>query len=275
MSGHVDTAIPYVFSIGRLWYRPRFRFPESLADLGEGERSWETPLSLLRLMLPYQARAPSRCPPRHNWEIHACPGVRCFQRRHGENLSPESMLLVARCIKGVILVSEGKILRFELAELPGALLQMLRVFVEFFLKDLEVRGQLGIGIFPTSMGDPGTGPGKLHSGEPGVPSSRDPGNRGSFQRGSRGQCPAWSLEHEHFTLYATRSSLSSKWNSNKPTQNYHKFQVEFTQAPTHSVLGEKQLVDWRGLGQNPRDDLTGLDWTDLDLDRTSASPFRN
>ncbi|KAF2591720.1 hypothetical protein F2Q70_00038588 [Brassica cretica] len=151
MYGHVDTAIPSVFSIGRLWYRPRFRFPESLADLGEGERSWETPLSLLRLMLPYQARAPSRCPPRHNWEIHACPGVRCFQRRHGENLSPESMLLVARCIKGVILVSEGKILRFELAELPGALLQMLRVFVEFFLKDLEVRGQLGIGIFPSSM----------------------------------------------------------------------------------------------------------------------------
>ncbi|KAG5384940.1 hypothetical protein IGI04_036410 [Brassica rapa subsp. trilocularis] len=29
--------------------------------------------------------------------------------------------------------------------------------------------------------------------------------------------------------------------------------------PTHSVLGEKQLVDRRGLGQNPRDALTGLD----------------
>ncbi|KAF3548185.1 hypothetical protein DY000_02006488 [Brassica cretica] len=27
-----------------------------------------------------------------------------------------------------------------------------------------------------------------------VPSSGDPGNRGSFQRGSRGRCPAWAPE---------------------------------------------------------------------------------
>ncbi|KAF2547614.1 hypothetical protein F2Q70_00021538 [Brassica cretica] len=55
--------------------------------------------------------------------------------------------------------------------------------------------------FPEEGCDPGTGPEKHHSGEPGfllagilgtgVPSSRDPGNRGSFQQGSRGRCPAW------------------------------------------------------------------------------------
>ncbi|KAF2603243.1 hypothetical protein F2Q70_00025890 [Brassica cretica] len=27
-----------------------------------------------------------------------------------------------------------------------------------------------------------------------VPSSGDPGNRGSFQRGSRGRCPVWGLK---------------------------------------------------------------------------------
>ncbi|KAF2538114.1 hypothetical protein F2Q68_00020658 [Brassica cretica] len=128
---------------------------------------------------------------------------------------------------GLVLVSEGKILLFELAELLGALLQLLGVFVELFLQDLEPRGKLGIGLFPSSMqpgyltlqivdlplefgfsmgsfgtvdkasicidlqvklfhirkygrfslsevfhfpeegGDPWTGPGKIHSGEPG------------------------------------------------------------------------------------------------------------
>ena len=55
----------------------------------------------------------------------------------------------------------------------------------------------------------------------------------------------------------TRSTLNSKWNSNKPT---------------HSVLGDKLLVDRRGLGQNPMDALTGLEWTDLVSDTTLASP---
>ncbi|KAF3571707.1 hypothetical protein F2Q69_00058905 [Brassica cretica] len=32
------------------------------------------------------------------------------------------------------------------------------------------------------------------AGNQGVPSSGDPGNRGSFQRGSRGRCLAWLLE---------------------------------------------------------------------------------
>ncbi|KAF2616417.1 hypothetical protein F2Q68_00038577 [Brassica cretica] len=105
---------------------------------------------------------------------------------------------------GLVLVSEGKILRFELAELLGALLQLFGVFVELFLQDLELRGKLGIGLFPSSMqpgyltlqivdlplefgfslgsfgfslsevfhfpeerDDPGTGPGKLHNVEPG------------------------------------------------------------------------------------------------------------
>ncbi|KAG5381151.1 hypothetical protein IGI04_028993, partial [Brassica rapa subsp. trilocularis] len=63
----------------------------------------------------------------------------------------------------------------------------------------------------------------------------------------------------------TRSTLNSKWNSNKPT---------------HSVLGEKLLVDRRGLGQNPRDALTGLDFdrprqADLDSDRTFSSFWTN
>ncbi|KAF3504775.1 hypothetical protein F2Q69_00042271 [Brassica cretica] len=85
-------------------------------------------------MLPYQARVPRHCP---------------TQRR--ANLSPESTLLVAYRVKGLVLVSEGKILRFELAELLGALLQLLGVFVELFLQDLEPRGKLGIGLFPSSM----------------------------------------------------------------------------------------------------------------------------
>ncbi|KAF2537313.1 hypothetical protein F2Q70_00036882 [Brassica cretica] len=120
-------------------------------------------------MLPYQARATSRCPPRHrsedvglflrrcfssrrrSRETRASPGVRCFQRRHRANLSPESTLLVARCVKGLVFVFDGKILRFELAKLLGALLQLLGVFVEFFLQDLKLRGLLGIGLFPSSM----------------------------------------------------------------------------------------------------------------------------
>ena len=36
MSGHVDFAIPYAFSIGWFLYLPWFMFPESLAGLGEG-----------------------------------------------------------------------------------------------------------------------------------------------------------------------------------------------------------------------------------------------
>ena len=67
------------------------------------------------------------------------------------NLSPESTLLVACRVKGLVLVSEGKILRFELVELLGALLQLLGVFVKLFLQDLERRGKLGIGLFPSSM----------------------------------------------------------------------------------------------------------------------------
>ena len=69
----------------------------------------------------------------------------------GGNLSPELTFLVARRVKGLVLVSEGKILRFELAELLGALLQLLGVFVDLFLQDLELRGKLGIGLFPSSM----------------------------------------------------------------------------------------------------------------------------
>ncbi|KAF3507865.1 hypothetical protein F2Q69_00006412 [Brassica cretica] len=59
-------------------------------------------------------------------------------------------------------------------------------------------------------GDPGTGPGKLHSGKPGflpagilgtgVPFSVDPGNRGSFRRGSRGRCPAWGSPYRKLSF---------------------------------------------------------------------------
>ncbi|KAF3550469.1 hypothetical protein DY000_02007591 [Brassica cretica] len=149
---------------------------------------------------------------RLSWKVRACPGVGCFQSRHRTNLSPELTLLVACRVKGLVLVSECKILRFELAELLGALLYFLGVLVELFLQDLELQGKLGIGLFPSSMqpgyltlqifhlplefgfsmgssscsstaiitfslsevfhfpeegGDPGTGPGKLHSEEPG------------------------------------------------------------------------------------------------------------
>ena len=51
-----------------------------------------------------------------------------------ENLSSESTLLVACRVKGLVLVSKGKILRFELAKLLGALLQLLGVIVELFLQ---------------------------------------------------------------------------------------------------------------------------------------------
>ncbi|KAF2577225.1 hypothetical protein F2Q68_00004468 [Brassica cretica] len=51
----------------------------------------------------------------------------------------------------LVLVSEGKILRFELAELLGALLQLLGVFVEFLLQGLELQGEVGIGLLPSSM----------------------------------------------------------------------------------------------------------------------------
>ena len=61
------------------------------------------------------------------------------------------MLLVTRRVKGLVLVSEGKILRFDLSEFLGALLQMLGVLVEIFLQDLELRGKFGIGLFPSSM----------------------------------------------------------------------------------------------------------------------------
>ncbi|KAF2561153.1 hypothetical protein F2Q70_00017636 [Brassica cretica] len=39
MSGHVDTVIPSAFTIGRYWYLPRFRFPESLAEVPVGEQA--------------------------------------------------------------------------------------------------------------------------------------------------------------------------------------------------------------------------------------------
>ncbi|KAF3521323.1 hypothetical protein F2Q69_00046055 [Brassica cretica] len=57
-----------------------------------------------------------------------------------------------------------------------------------------------------------------------------------------------NMMHPSSSPGQTRSIPNSKWNSNKPT---------------HSVLCEKQLVDRRGLGRNPMDDLAGLDWTGL------------
>ncbi|KAF3576575.1 hypothetical protein DY000_02031416 [Brassica cretica] len=85
----------------------------------------------------------SRC---RSWEVLACLGVGFFQGRHRASLSSESTLLVTCRIKGLVLISEGKILRFELAELLGALIQLLGAFVELFLQDLELRGKLWIGV---------------------------------------------------------------------------------------------------------------------------------
>ena len=61
------------------------------------------------------------------------------------------MLLVICRVEGLVLVSEGKILLFELAELFGALLQLLGVFIEFPLQGLELQGELGIGLVSSSM----------------------------------------------------------------------------------------------------------------------------
>ncbi|KAF2584647.1 hypothetical protein F2Q70_00036733 [Brassica cretica] len=69
-------------------------------------------------------------------------------------------------------------------------------------------------------------------------------------------------QREHSTLYATQSSLSSKWNSNKPTQSYPKFQVEFTQA--NSQCSRREAAE-------PRLDHVDTDrprQTDLDSDIT-------
>ncbi|KAF3521322.1 hypothetical protein F2Q69_00046057 [Brassica cretica] len=57
-----------------------------------------------------------------------------------------------------------------------------------------------------------------------------------------------TYQHPRIDNMMHPSSSPGQWNSNKPT---------------HSVLCEKQLVDRRGLGRNPVDDLTGLDWTGL------------
>ncbi|KAF3534615.1 hypothetical protein DY000_02040783 [Brassica cretica] len=57
-------------------------------------------------------------------EIHTRSGVGCLQSRHRADLSPESTLLVTLRVEGLVLVSEFRI-RFELAELFGALLQLL------------------------------------------------------------------------------------------------------------------------------------------------------
>ncbi|KAF3581357.1 hypothetical protein DY000_02031092 [Brassica cretica] len=72
---------------------------------------------------------------RRRRESRACSRVWCLQSRHGLDLGLESTLFVTCRIKGSVLVSEVWILRFELAELFGALLQLLGVFslTEVFL----------------------------------------------------------------------------------------------------------------------------------------------
>ncbi|KAF2591456.1 hypothetical protein F2Q70_00039194 [Brassica cretica] len=84
-------------------------------------------------------------------DIHTCSGVGCLQSRHGADLSPESTLLVTRRVEGLVLVSEVKILRFELAELLDALVQLLGEFVELLLQALEFRGELGISLLSSFM----------------------------------------------------------------------------------------------------------------------------
>ncbi|KAF3540674.1 hypothetical protein F2Q69_00023128 [Brassica cretica] len=50
-----------------------------------------------------------------------------LQSWHGSDLSLKAMVLVACRIEGLIFVSEDKVLRFELVELLGALLQLLGI----------------------------------------------------------------------------------------------------------------------------------------------------
>ncbi|KAF3500806.1 hypothetical protein F2Q69_00042517 [Brassica cretica] len=85
------------------------------------------------------------------WEICIRPGFGCLRSGHGANPSPESTLFVAGRVEGLVLVSESKILRFKLAELLGALLQLLGVFFEFLFQALELRGELGIGLLLSFM----------------------------------------------------------------------------------------------------------------------------
>ena len=67
------------------------------------------------------------------------------------DLSPESTLLVTRRVEGLVLVMVVKILRFDLAELLSALLQLLGVFVELLPQALKLRVELGIGLLSSFM----------------------------------------------------------------------------------------------------------------------------
>ncbi|KAF2585306.1 hypothetical protein F2Q70_00035614 [Brassica cretica] len=60
----------------------------------------------------------------------------------------------------------------------------------------------------------------------------------------------------------------------KPILHEPKVFPQSTSCPNQKNLffADKQLVDRRRLGQNLIDDMTGVDWTDLVLDTTSASP---
>ena len=53
--------------------------------------------------------------------------------RPGADSSLESTLFVAGRVEGLVLVLEVQILRFELAELFGDLLHLLRVFIELII----------------------------------------------------------------------------------------------------------------------------------------------
>ncbi|KAL0678132.1 hypothetical protein Bca4012_006113 [Brassica carinata] len=74
---------------------------------------------------------------RHGRERCVSSGVRCLQSRHGMDLSLKAALLVICRVEGLVFISEGKVLRFELVELLGALLQSLGMFAEPLLQVLD------------------------------------------------------------------------------------------------------------------------------------------
>ncbi|KAF3555216.1 hypothetical protein F2Q69_00012604 [Brassica cretica] len=92
--------------------------------------------------------------------------------------------------------------------------------------------------FPGEGGGPGDRTRRTLQRGTGVPSSGDPGNRGSFQQRSRGRCPTWGLE-ELNTLPSGRTSL--QWSCNPGFHQLRKMNPELLSFLSSLVGGRTRL----------------------------------
>ncbi|KAG5384261.1 hypothetical protein IGI04_035731, partial [Brassica rapa subsp. trilocularis] len=129
------------------WIEPALVSSRSGSPLELYNLKTMTSSSFLPWVLPYRGPARSRClllvglttsslfvfcsisVQRRRWTSRVSSGVRHLQSWHGLDLSLKVTLLVTCRIEGLIFVSEDKVLRFELVELFGALLQLLGIFI--------------------------------------------------------------------------------------------------------------------------------------------------